>query len=309
MTMIETPLQSIDSYIAYFSQTELPVLRKTVRALAELAADEDKVSGRQVAAVVLQDPLMTLRVLVHIEATRRSAQNHDITTIERAIMMLGITPFFRKFSNLPCVEDKLQAHPQALLGVVKVINRARNASSWARDWAIIRHDLDVDEVTVGALLHDAAEVLCWCFAPALMLRVKAEQKRTPGLRSATAQQAVLGVTMHDLQLALVKAWRLPELLITLMDDDHANNPRVRNVVLANNLARHSANGWNDPALPDDFTAIGDLIHMGREQLLHRLDVPKDALTEHPVPATPNPAQQQQAAAPAPDFIPLPDTRS
>ncbi|MDB5799373.1 MAG: Histidine kinase [Rhodocyclales bacterium] len=273
--MIDAPLTSIDSYIAYFSQTELPVLRRTVRALTELRTDEDNVSGRRIATVVLQDPLMTLRVLVYIEANRRSAQNHDITTIERAIMMLGITPFFEKFSDLPTVEEQLSNHPRSLLGVLHVISRARQAATYAYDWAYLRHDMDVDEVTVAALLHDAAEILCWCFAPELMLQVAQRMQATPGLRSAKAQQLIFGFNMHDIQLALAQAWRLPELLVTLMSNSNAHNPRVQNVVLANNLARHAANGWNDAALPDDYQAIARLLHLSFEQVLQRLDVPEE----------------------------------
>ncbi|MDB5816004.1 MAG: Histidine kinase [Rhodocyclales bacterium] len=273
--MIEAPLTSIDSYIAYFSQTELPVLRRSVRALAELRAQEDNVSGRRLATVVLQDPLMTLRVLVYLEANRRSTQNHDITTIERAIMMLGITPFFDKFSDLPTIEDQLANHPRSLLGMLHVISRARQAAAYAYDWAMLRHDMDIDEVTVAALLHDAAEILCWCFAPELMYQVTQRMHETPGLRSAKAQRSVFGFDMHDIQLALAQAWHLPELLITLMSDRHGHNPRVHNVVLANNLARHASKGWSDPALPDDYQAIARLLHMSNEQVLRRLDVPEE----------------------------------
>jgi hypothetical protein len=55
-----------------------------------------------------------------------------------------------------------------------------------------------------------------------------------------------------------------------MDQENADHPRVRNVRLAVDLARHSANGWDDAALPDDFKAIEDLLHMGHETLMHRL---------------------------------------
>jgi hypothetical protein len=60
------------------------------------------------------------------------------------------------------------------------------------------------------------------------------------------------------------------LLLQLMDDHHAEQPRVRNVVLAVNLARHSANGWNDPAIPDDLTEIGKLLGLSASALLERL---------------------------------------
>ena len=58
----------------------------------------------------------------------------------------------------------------------------------------------------------------------------------------------------------------------MLDHRQAENPRVRNVKLAVDLARHSADGWNDPALPDDFTGIRDLLRVDQETLVRRLDV-------------------------------------
>jgi hypothetical protein len=62
-------------------------------------------------------------------------------------------------------------------------------------------------------------------------------------------------------------WKLPKLLVTLMDDDCACQQRVRNVFLAVNLARHSANGWDDVALPDDYEEIGNLLHLQPEEVM------------------------------------------
>jgi hypothetical protein len=44
------------------------------------------------------------------------------------------------------------------------------------------------------------------------------------------------------------------------------------VVLAANLARHAANGWDDAALPDDFRAIGELLRMSAEDVMIMLEV-------------------------------------
>jgi hypothetical protein len=55
-----------------------------------------------------------------------------------------------------------------------------------------------------------------------------------------------------------------------MDRNNAENPRVRNVTLAVDLARHSANGWDDAALPDDYSAIEDLLHVSHETLMQKL---------------------------------------
>jgi hypothetical protein len=215
---------------------------------------------------------MTLRVLHYIEENRRKRQTTDITTIERALMMIGIEPFFRDFQELPLVEEQLKGHPKALLGLLKVINRARKASQWAREWAMVRHDLDVDEITVATLLHDVAEILMWCFAPNLALDVRNRQAADRTLRSSTAQAEVYQVQLLDLQTQLSRLWHLPELLLTLMDHAKADSPRVKNVVLAVDLARHSANGWDDAALPDDFQAIEELLHISHDSLLRKLGI-------------------------------------
>jgi hypothetical protein len=86
----------------------------------------------------------------------------------------------------------------------------------------------------------------------------------------------MNVSIAELQLGLVREFDLPQLLISLMDPVNAENPRVRTVTLATDLARHCANGWNDPALPDDYRAIGELLHLDQDTLLTRLNVPFDA---------------------------------
>jgi HD-like signal output (HDOD) protein len=270
--MIDKPLESLDAWVAHLSQAEIPVLKRTARELARLREREDQVGGREIAHVVLQDPLMAVKVLAYIEAHRKGRQNADITTIDRAIMMLGITPFFRNFAKLKLIEDHLAEHPAALLGMLKVVARARRAAHFARDWALLRHDLDVDEITVAALLRDIAELLLWCSAPKLAIEVAALKARNPGMRSRVAQTAVYGLRTVDLQMALCQAWHLPQLLMTLMNEAQANNPRVRNVVLAVNLARHAAEGWTDAALPDDYQAIADLLHLTPDAVMMRLGV-------------------------------------
>ena len=277
MTQLELPLDSTEAYVAHFSRQSLPVLKRTVRELDALRSEEASVSGRRIASVILGDPLMAMRVISFLERKRGATQNHDITTIDRAVMMMGITPFFREFSDMPVVEDLLANRPKALIGLLKVIGRARRAAGFARDWAVIRHDLDVDEITLAALLREASEILCWCFAPVLTEKVYALQQATPGLRSVIAQREVFGFSAQDIQATLIKAWRMPALLAALMNEADAENPRVRTVTLAASLARHSTQGWSDPALPDDFEAIGALVHMGREPLLRRLGLaPEEA---------------------------------
>ncbi len=288
--MIEKPFNSLSAWVNYFNSVELPILRQTARRLEEARQNIDQINGRDIASIVLQDPLLAIRVLAYIQPFRGKHLRSDITTIGNAIMMLGVEPFFRRFESPATIESLLKDEPQALLGILQVIRRVQRASRYAHDWAFERHDINIEEVALAALLHDLAEILLWCFAPRLAIEIRDRKQADRTLRSAIAQQQVLGIHLFDLQLALCDAWNLPELLKTLMDDANAELPRVRNVVLAVNLARHSASDWNDAALPDDFTAIEKLLHINRETLLSRLGIPEEATQrylEQPSPPAPN----------------------
>jgi HD-like signal output (HDOD) protein len=273
-TFVSSRISDLAGWLDFYRSADLPVLRHTATELERMREDAENVNGRKLSAIILHDPLMTLRVLAFIEQNRGKRQSTDITTIERALMMIGIGPFFNAFQSLPLAEDRLKGHPKALLGLLKVIARARKAVFWARDWAVVRRDIGTDEVIVATLLDDFAEILMWCFAPALATEIKERQARDRTLRSVAIQTEIYGIPLFELKLALAQEWHLPELLTKLMDPEHADHPRVRNVRLAVDLARHSANGWDDAALPDDYTAIAKLLNLNEQAAKNRIGVPE-----------------------------------
>ncbi len=272
-------------WVAFFEHLELPVLRHTARDMLALAADIDRVDARSIADTVLQDPLMTLKVFAWSARMRRSRQVTDLETIEPVILMSGITAFFREFAELPTVEQQLAGQPRALAGLLRVVNRAFRSSHFARDWALRRRDLDTEVILIGAMLHDFAELLMWLYAPSLALEVDTRQAADATLRSHDVQQAVFGVALGDLEAELVRRWHLPELLVSVMDDRHADHARVRNVKYAVNLARHSAKRWDNAALGDDFRDIASLLNISPAHVVE-LVVPPEHQHLHLPPALP-----------------------
>jgi len=269
MTFSEMPRNA--ATLAYLLGTvEIPVLQRTIEELAHLRQDEERIIPRDISRVLLRDPLFTLRVLIYLQSRRRPTQVTDITTVEHALMMLGVTPFFQHFASLPSVENVLAEYPLAQAGLMDVMSRAHCAALYAHDWAVLRHDIKAEEVAIAALLHDLAEMLLWCFAPELALQILNMLRADKTLRTRDAQQAVLGFKVLELQNALMLEWKLAIMLQALMDDTHATHSRQMNVVLAVNLARHSANGWNNPALPDDYAAIQKFLNLSEEDVLERI---------------------------------------
>ena len=282
--MTNQPQQSLESWIDFFSKAEMPVLRKTLRQLEEARSKIDRINGRDIAAIVLQDPLMSIRVLAYIQPFISKRLHSDITNIGNAIMMQGIEPFFKNIGEPPTIEAMLKNEPQALLGVLQVIRRSQRASRYAHLWAVERYELNIEEVTLAALLHDIAEILIWCFFPKQAVIIRSRLQADKALRSMNVQKEVLGFYLYELKQGLCSVMHLPELIMTLMDQNTAELPRVLNVLLAVNLARHSADGWENAALPDDFTAIQKLLRIDRETLLKRLDIPDDLVARYLVPA-------------------------
>ncbi|MDR1367882.1 MAG: HDOD domain-containing protein [Candidatus Accumulibacter sp.] len=273
--MLTRSLPGIEDWVDYFSRQKVPILRKTARRLENAREAIDHVTSRDITAIVLDDPLMAIRVLAYIQPFRGRHLSSDITTIASAIMMLGVNPFFKSIGYPATVEGDLAAEPQALLGILQVIHRAQRASRYAREWAFERHDIDLEEVTLAALLSDLSEILLWCFAPKLAIDIRNRQNADRSRRGAIVQEEVLGVRLIDLQSALCDAWKLPELLKTLMDENNSSLLRVQNVALAVRLARHSADGWKNAALADDFKDIENLLRIDRPALFSRLDIPEE----------------------------------
>jgi len=275
MAVLTHALPSVESYVNYFAHQPLPVLRRTVKTFAQLAKNIDDITRQDITSAVLADPLMTMRLLSHIETHRKNTQNHDIITVSGAVMMMGIMPFFDTFSDIPTVEETLASRPHALVGLLRAVARACKAAHYAHDWAILRHDLEISEITIAALLYDASEMMCWINAPDLIQRVFDMQRANREMCSAMAQREVFGITAQELQFALIHAWRLPKLLVQLFDASQTDNPRIRTITLAVDLARHVARGWDNIALLNDIPKIRALLRIPPEVLLRHIHAPKE----------------------------------
>ena len=254
-------LRDVGAWTAYFRAAQIPVLAQTAWLLEELRTNEDRVDANGLGESIAKAPLMTLKVLAFSAANRGSRVVTDAETVTSALVMMGISPFFRAFGLQPTVEDWLAEQPEALEGLKQTLQRAHRGANFALAFAVHRMDHDAAVIHAAALLHDFAEMLIWCHAPILALRIRDAQRADPTLRSAAAQAAVLNIRLDDLQQSLMKAWRLPELLIRISDDRHADNSNVRCVTLAVRLARHTAVDWNNPAIPDDINDLSALLNL------------------------------------------------
>ncbi|RVT88686.1 HDOD domain-containing protein [Inhella crocodyli] len=275
-------LHRADAWVDHFRRQEFPVLASSAEALEQLRANEDDVDAHLIGQTFANDPLMTLKVLIHASNLNRERRTADAETLTSAVVLMGITPFFNLLGPQPTLEDWLAGDSEALDGVDAVLGRAERASRFALGFAAHRMDPDADILHQAALLHDFAELLLWCHAPALAKTIRIHQKFDPGLRSKVAQQQVLGVDLMSLQKDLIRAWHLPAVFGHLLDERDPQDPQDRCVYLATRAARHSMLGWDNAGLPDDLTDIGALLNLGPIPTLRLLhDLAGDPLARGP----------------------------
>jgi hypothetical protein len=94
------------------------------------------------------------------------------------------------------------------------------------------------------------------------------QDADPSLRSSVAQRSVLHIELEELQQTLVAAWRLPSLLSEKNQEPQAGHTGARSVALGARLARHTAAGWDNAAVPDDVADVASFLNLSPAAAMH-----------------------------------------
>lgn len=267
-SVLTTAPRDLAAWVALFQPEALPVLAETAATIEDWREHQDEVDAHTLGETISNDPLMTLKLFAHLARVsrhgHRSDLRSDVETVTGAIVMLGISPFFRAFGPQAVAEEWLAPHAGALEGFQAVLRRSNRAAAFAIHFAVHRMDHDAAVLYEAAMLYDFAELLMWLKAPALATEIRQRQTADPALRSLDIQRELLNVSLPELQHRLMMDWRLPDLLVHCTDDQRAKDLQVRNVILAIRVARHSALGWDNPALPDDIRDVAEMLQLGIE---------------------------------------------
>lgn len=263
--------RDMSGWAALFRAETLPVLEETAASLEDFRGIEEATDAHLIAEIIAADPLMSLKVLSHVGRMRRGREGGEPETVTAALVMLGITPFFNAFGPQPTVEEHLADRPEFLEGFRSVLRRCHRAANFALGFAVQRMDHDAAVIHLAALLHDFAELLIWLRAPDLALEIAKRQSMDSTLRSADIQQELLNIRLVDLQHVLMLSWQLPRVLVDITDSTvHKDSAQVRNVELAIRVARHSAGGWDNAAIPDDVRDIAELLRLAHDPAMRLL---------------------------------------
>lgn len=254
---------TLQDWLERLGPAPLPAFAHTLEELAGLRRQGEALSTSQLARIILFDPLLTLRVL-HA-ANDRARTEPNVCTVEHALMMSGMQAFLDGLSGIASVENTaLGRDPRALSAVHAQLRVAQHAAWQARDFAVLHKDIRAEEVQVAALLHHAPLFLLWLKEPDAARKLRRLYRK---LDAEAAETEALGLPLQTLRLALLEAWRMPDLTRDLLDQRHADLHRHTLLRASLDIADHCRRGWWAPALLADYEKLADVEGMPVEQVI------------------------------------------
>lgn len=112
-------MKTLSDWVEDLKIWDIPVLQRSIRELAKLSSRTQKITASEISDVVLHDPLLTLKVLCLVNGMSRSRLSSEISTVEHAVVMLGIGPFFNRLANLNPLENSIQTVDGAYSGLMR----------------------------------------------------------------------------------------------------------------------------------------------------------------------------------------------
>lgn len=253
-----------EALLARLKPGETPIFRNTKLAILGLRKRGDTLSAKELARIVLADPLATLRVI--FQANNRSSRSlgGDIATVEHAIMMQGVSPFLNAAGSLPVLEDNLGANAKSVeASLYRLLRIAQHAAWQARDFTVLTADTRAEEVEVAALLYYVPDLLFWLQARDVA-RQLARMRR--GMAYHEAEQAVLGMPLARLRLDLMTAWKVPDVSRDLLDPELVERPRQSILDSCLGIAHRSRHGWWQEALAEHYLGLARVVGVPLEQV-------------------------------------------
>jgi HD-like signal output (HDOD) protein len=309
------PPRTLSQWVRLISDEEMPVFAHTARHVAGLATSVDTSSG-DLARVVLMDSAMTTRVLRMANSAYYNPGVKRITTVSRAIVILGFETIRSIALSIAMVDTLLRGNRHDR--VVTEMAHAFHAAVQARSFAARRGDAAPEEVFIAALLFRLGAMAFWCFPHGYDEALDTALADAP--QPAKAERAILGFALKDLTAALNREWSLSELLGHTLDGRHGHDTRVKIIEVASSLASAvNEHGWDSAqtrkliaraaelsGAPED--EIASLVQDNARQAVRAAtDYGAEvAARQIPVPQTADAATPAAAAAPAeravdPDF--------
>ena len=234
--------KSLEAWVHRISEQDIPIFKHTVTAIAEVTQDDDS-SASELAKVILQDASLTARILKIANSIAYNPSGVPINTISRAVFFIGFNTVRTISLSLAIIDALLKNRTRE--HVLEIMARSLHAAVQSRSFSEQRGDDSPEEVFIATLLYNLGEMAFWCVAGKEGDTIL-ETMQQKDCDAETAQLEVLGFTFKELTIGLTQDWHLGDLLHSAVNKPKLKNPRIQNIILAQELAREAVKGWHTP---------------------------------------------------------------
>ncbi len=254
--------QGLNQWVDTLGEKGMPVFAHTVQDIAGTAGDSES-SASELARVVLQDAAMTARLLRVANSPYYSPASRNISTVSRAVVLMGFNTVRSMCLSLAVVESLKQgAHKDRIAGEMA---RSFHAAVQARSFAEQRRDACPEEVYIATLLYRLGDMAFWSQDCEAVSQLDDVLRKTHGDRS-TLQRRLLGFDLNELTQGLSKHWGLGELLDNALAGKVGADPRASSVVLGHKLAEAVEKGWDKPELQELMERTAEMLYLPLEEV-------------------------------------------
>ena len=262
MTQEKCAPSGLNAWLSRIRDQELPIFGRTAEQIRELT-DSEKAAVSELAEAILRDPGMTAKLLRIANSVIFNTTGWQITTVSRAVVMLGFDMVRQVALSVAFVDAFLRGSVRER--VLREMGRSFHAAVQARWLAVRRHDPQPEEVFIAALLYRFGDMAFWCFAGKDGEALDEALRLNPQYPGDT-EQALLGFRLQQLTAALTRDWRISPLLQSTLKGGHAKQSREQVVALAFRLAEGAEGGWQSEKARARLRDVADYLQLPVEEV-------------------------------------------
>ncbi|MGH1440660.1 MAG: HDOD domain-containing protein [Cellvibrionaceae bacterium] len=224
-------------WVDKLSKTEMPVLSAVMKQLTRLTGDDDS-EVNQLAEVILKDPHLTSQILRIANSVQYNPSNSTISTVSRAIVLLGFRGVRSLCISLIVVDSLLGKEPRERL--LQAMAKSFHAAVQARSIFKQVGDKHFEEVFIAALLYNLGEMAFWAYGGQTADKLDEE---LPSCLSGDQEliEKELGVSFKNLSRELGKVWNLGDALQEALSSNSSVSKEAQAVRLGEKISRLSMN--------------------------------------------------------------------
>ena len=228
------------SWMVRLSEEEIPIFSQTVSEISRIMSKEEY-STMALSRVILQDPSMTAKVLKLANSVFYNPGGTTISTITRAVMVLGFEAVQIICISIAVIESLVQG--PAKERVQRELARSIHAATQARNLSLQTKLPESEEVFIAALLLNLGQMAYWCFAGSEGETLDAALRAEPDEDPDEIEAKVLGFKLSHLTSAIAQEWQLTPLVGEALKGRASKDPRGRFIHLGHLIAREAESGW------------------------------------------------------------------